>query len=269
MRSPRFNEYVEKVWGRARAAILSICLAMTQPENGWFADMVSNLEKSFEDHCWRDVVSEETLEVYRPYVREVGIKGTAALLSIDLFESVFPSGPMSLLEAIRKNPKSCGPYAWEAKPKIKRLIDLARNLGWPIIQTTSDRLLVPEDETRRATNRDESKLSISQIKSDFAIDEYFEVQPEDRIVYKGRASAFFGTDLADHLEASGIETLVICGESTSGCVRSSAVDGFAYGFHVVVVEDCVFDRHLLSHKISLFDLHHKYADVIPLEDLNV
>lgn len=231
--------------------------------------MGSNLENAFEDHCWRDVISEETLQVYRPYVREVGIKGKAALLSIDLFASVFPSGPMSLLDAVRENPKSCGPYALEAKPKIKRLLDFARRSGWPIIQTTSDRLIVPEDETRRATNRDESELSISQIKSDFAIDDYFEVQPEDRIVYKGRASAFFGTDLADYLKSNGIDTVVICGESTSGCVRSSAVDGFAYGFHIVVVEDCVFDRHLLSHKISLFDLHHKYADVMTLEEIDV
>ncbi len=231
--------------------------------------MGSNLDNAFEDHCWRDVISEETLQVYRPYVREVGIKGKAALLSIDLFASVFPSRPMSLLDAVRENPKSCGPYALEAKPKIKRLLDFARQSGWPIIQTTSDRLLVPEDDTRRATNRDESGLSISQIESDFAIDDYFEVQPEDRIVYKGRASAFFGTDLADYLKSNRIDTVVICGESTSGCVRSSAVDGFAYGFHVVVVEDCVFDRHLLSHKISLFDLHHKYADVMTLEEIDV
>ena len=231
--------------------------------------MGSNLENAFEDHCWRDVISEETLQVYRPYVREVGIKGKAALLSIDLFASVFPSRPMSLLDAVRENPKSCGPYALEAKPKIKHLLDFARQSGWPIIQTTSDRLLVPEDDTRRATNRDESGLSISQIESDFAIDDYFEVQPEDRIVYKGRASAFFGTDLADYLKSNQTDTVVICGESTSGCVRSSAVDGFAYGFHVVVVEDCVFDRHLLSHKISLFDLHHKYADVMTLEEIDV
>lgn len=156
--------------------------------------MTNAVEEKFEDHCWRDVISEETLQVYRPYVREVGIKGNTALLSIDLFASVFPSGPMPLLDAIRENPKSCGPYAWEAKPKIKRLLDLARNSGWPIIQTTSDRLLVPEDETRRATNRDESELSISQIKSDFAIDEYFEVQPaEGRAPFSAPISLIIST----------------------------------------------------------------------------
>lgn len=231
--------------------------------------MTTKLDEDFENHCWRDIISSETLEVYRPYVREVGIKGKAALLSIDLFSSVFPLGPMSLLEAIRENPKSCGPFAWEAKPKINDLIGLARGLGWPIIQTTSDRLLNPEDENRRATNRDESDLSINQITADFGIDEYFDVQPDDYILYKGRASAFFGTGLAEYLKDKDVETVVICGESTSGCVRSSAVDAFSNGFHVVVVEDCVFDRHELSHKVSLFDLHHKYADVIPLGELHV
>lgn len=231
--------------------------------------MSSLLDDSFENHCWRDVISEETIEVYRPYAREVGIKGKAALLSIDLFSSVFPKGPMSLLDAIKENSKSCGPYAWEARPKIKRMLELARASSWPIVQTTSNRLLVPEDGTRRATNRDESSFSVDQIVDDLTIDEYFEVQPADHVIYKGRASAFFGTELADYLKSLDIKTVVVCGESTSGCVRSSVVDGFAHGFHMVVVEDCVFDRHLLSHKISLFDLHHKYADVIPLEELDV
>lgn len=229
--------------------------------------MAGNRLDDFENHCWKDVVDAATLEIYRPYVRDVGIVGKSALLSIDLFAGVFPSGPMSMLDAMRENPKSCGPYAWEAKPKIKHLLDVARIHRWPIVQTTSDRLLRPKDQTRRATNRDESALSFEQIEKDFQIDEYFDVQQNDYILYKGRASAFFATGLSDYLHTLGVETVVICGESTSGCVRSSAVDAFSHGFHVVIVEDCVFDRHLLSHKISLFDLHHKYADVIALDRL--
>jgi maleamate amidohydrolase len=57
---------------------------------------------------------------------------------------------------------------------------------------------------------------------------------------------------------------VLCGETTSGCVRATAVDAYSHGLHVVVVEEAVFDRSPLSHKISLFDLHHKYADVMTL-----
>ena len=79
-------------------------------------------------------------------------------------------------------------------------------------------------------------------------------------------SAFFGTPLTVHLHQLDARTLIICGESTSGCVRATAVDAFSHGFHVVLVEECCFDRNPLSHKINLFDLHHKYADVIHVDE---
>ena len=59
----------------------------------------------------------------------------------------------------------------------------------------------------------------------------------------------------------------MCGESTSGCVRASVVDAYSYGYHVTVAEECVFDRSDLSHKINLFDMHHKYADVMVLDEI--
>ena len=85
------------------------------------------------------------------------------------------------------------------------------------------------------------------------------------VITKQRASAFFGTPLQAHLTQLGVQTVIICGESTSGCVRASAVDAYSYGFHVVLVEECCFDRSVLSHKVNLFDLHHKYADVLHID----
>lgn len=79
------------------------------------------------------------------------------------------------------------------------------------------------------------------------------------------ASAFFGTPLAAHLTQLRIDTVIIVGESTSGCVRATAVDGYSHGFHVVLAEDCCFDRSDISHRVNLFDLHHKYADVMRTE----
>ena len=87
------------------------------------------------------------------------------------------------------------------------------------------------------------------------------------IIYKERASAFFGTPLIAHLKRRGVESLIVCGESTSGCVRASVVDAYSYGFHTVVVEEGCFDRSPLSHAINLFDVHHKYADVMHLAEL--
>jgi maleamate amidohydrolase len=87
------------------------------------------------------------------------------------------------------------------------------------------------------------------------------------VIYKERASAFFGTPLVAHLQMLRVNSLIICGESTSGCVRASTVDAFSYGFHNVVVEECTYDRSMLSHKVNLFDLHHKYADVLHVEEV--
>ena len=63
----------------------------------------------------------------------------------------------------------------------------------------------------------------------------------------------------------GIDTLLVTGESTSGCVRASVVDAASYRFRVQVVEECVFDRHEACHAINLFDMHQKYADVISID----
>jgi isochorismate hydrolase len=96
----------------------------------------------------------------------------------------------------------------------------------------------------------------------YGIKEEFAPHPGDLVIYKERASAFFGTPLIAHLRRLGVESLIICGESTSGCVRASTVDAYSYGFHNVLVEECTYDRSMLSHKVNLFDLHHKYADVM-------
>ncbi len=89
------------------------------------------------------------------------------------------------------------------------------------------------------------------------------------MVRKQRASAFYGSPLAAYLVQRGVDSVIICGESTSGCVRASAVDAFSPGFHVTLVEECVFDRSVISHKVNLFDLHQRYGDVMHHEDVDL
>jgi maleamate amidohydrolase len=90
----------------------------------------------------------------------------------------------------------------------------------------------------------------------------------ERIVTKQHASAFSGTDLASTLREDGIDTVLIVGFSTSGCVRATAVDAIAEGFVPLVVRDAVGDRMGAVHEASLFDLDAKYADVISEDDAN-
>jgi nicotinamidase-related amidase len=73
--------------------------------------------------------------------------------------------------------------------------------------------------------------------------------------------------LIAHLTQLKIDTVIIFGESTSGCVRASTVDGYSNGFHMVMAEECCFDRSEISHKVNLFDLHHKYADVMKAQEI--
>jgi nicotinamidase-related amidase len=89
----------------------------------------------------------------------------------------------------------------------------------------------------------------------------------EALLRKSSPSAFWGTPLAGHLNYLGVDTLITCGESTSGCVRASVVDGCTYRYRMIVVEEGVFDRHEAAHAINLFDMHQKYADVVPLAEV--
>ena len=94
------------------------------------------------------------------------------------------------------------------------------------------------------------------------IDRRLDFRPTDTLLVKKYASCFFGTDLGSRLVAQGVDTLIVTGCTTSGCVRASAVDACSYGLHTIVVEDAVGDRAPLSHLTSLFDIDAKYGDVV-------
>ena len=94
------------------------------------------------------------------------------------------------------------------------------------------------------------------------IDDIVAPQPEDLVIIKNYPSCFFGTSLIATLHAQSIDTLVLIGCSTSGCVRATAIDGVQYGFHVIVPRECVGDRHDGPHDANLFDINAKYGDVV-------
>jgi maleamate amidohydrolase len=217
---------------------------------------------AFEDHCWRELVPAEILDVYRFYRRQTVVGPRPALLAIDLYNLVFEGGPRPVAEVVQAHPSSCGIHAWNAIAPLQELFALARSRGLPIFYTTTETRKEVDPERVRATHR------AGRVGEDaFRIRDEFRPEPGDLVIYKERASAFFGTSLIAHLKGRGVESLIVCGESTSGCVRASVVDAYSYGFHTVVVEECCFDRSPLSHAINLFDMHHKYADVMDLAEL--
>ena len=91
--------------------------------------------------------------------------------------------------------------------------------------------------------------------------------PEEVVLVKQYPSPFFGTSLASTLTSLGIDTLILTGCSTSGCVRATAVDGIQYGFRVIVPRECVGDRHDGPHDANLFDINAKYGDVVGRDEV--
>ena len=212
----------------------------------------------FEDHCWKDVVTPDLLEIYSSYRRRIFVGPSPALLAVDLYDVVYRGGDRPPAELARTHPSSCGQYAHAAIEPTKRLFAAARGAGLAIFYSTGDVRAESRPSLVTATKRNRPPVD----PADFAIRPEFKPQPQDVVITKQRASVFFGTPLVAHLTQLGVQTLIICGESTSGCVRATAVDAYSHGYHVVLVEECCFDRSLLSHKVNLFDMHHKYCDVL-------
>ena len=222
------------------------------------------MDDSFEDHCWKDVIPASVLEVYSHYRRETFIGPSPALLAIDLYELVYQGGPRPVAEVAKTYPSSCGEYAWAAIEPTKRLFAAARAAGIPIAYSTNETRPETRPMTVWATRRARTARPSPEV---YAIRPEFAPQPGDLVVHKLRASAFYGTALAANFTQLGVRTLIVCGESTSGCVRASVLDAYSSGFHVVLAEECCFDRFLLTHKVNLFDMHHKYADVMHVDDV--
>jgi nicotinamidase-related amidase len=191
-------------------------------------------DRSFEDHCWKDIVPADILELYSHYVRETFVGPNPALVAIDLYELAYQGGPLPVPVVSKQYPSSCGEYAWNAIPPTQRLFAAARAAGIPIFYSTGETAPDAQPQNVRATNRKRAPTDPASYK----IKDEFAPQPGDVVIRKLRASAFYGTPLVAHLTQLGVQSVVMCGESTSGCLRASAVDAYSNGFHVAIVEEC-------------------------------
>jgi len=205
--------------------------------------------------------------------RRVGFGAKPALLLIDLYRWVFGDEPLSLLDGLRDWPGYCGMTGWNAIPHIQRLQAAARAAGIPVVHVTG--LLDEESGVvgwNEAAHHDAGRRSGDDPMARDRRAGRYDIMPQiapiegEAVLRKTSPSAFWGTPLIGHLNYLGVDTILVAGESTSGCVRASVVDGCTNRFRMQVVEECVFDRHEACHAINLFDMHQKYADVIAIDD---
>ncbi|TNC29748.1 isochorismatase family protein [Amycolatopsis alkalitolerans] len=150
------------------------------------------------------------------------------------------------------------------------LLGAARQAQVPIFFTKGypeqDDQLQPAERGRWKSNGAPAPLPEGTPPGDVIV-ESLGPQPGDIVVDKGtRPSGFFGTPLISYLVHAGCDTVIVTGMTTSGCVRATVLDAFQYNFHVLIPFECSADRSQISHKVSLFDMHMKYADVISLNE---
>ena len=144
-----------------------------------------------------------------------------------------------------------------------RLLEAARGARVPVLYTT----IAYEPGETTAWLRKAPGLAVLAARSELVeIDPRIEPADGEPVLVKKGASAFFGTDLADRLHGLAVDTVVICGATTSGCVRASVVDAVQHGFPTLVVREAVGDRAPEPHEANLFDIAAKYGDVIAVDD---
>jgi nicotinamidase-related amidase len=145
------------------------------------------------------------------------------------------------------------------------LLKVFREQGLPVFFTT---VVYRSPEQARVFRARLPALDVLQADSQWVeVDERLAPLEGEPIIEKQWASGFFETDLADRLHAAGVDSLVVAGLTTSGCVRATAVDGLQHDFPVVVPREAVGDRNLQAHQANLFDLDAKYADVTSVDDV--
>jgi maleamate amidohydrolase len=200
----------------------------------------------------------EELKV-RPARSRFGFGDKAAIVNVDLQKAYTAVGEFVT--------------AYETDPKqleyVNQLAALARERRLPVVWTYVAYLDSAEDcgvwGTR--TNTADSLQNIKRGSRRAELDDRLVVDPRDVVINKRMASAFFETPLASLLVWHKVDTVIVTGGSTSGCVRATVVDSLSYGYRTVVPEECVADKHESPHFANLYDMALKYADVRPVAEV--
>lgn len=215
-------------------------------------------DSNMTDRIWDDILSEQDKQVITAAGYDEagasswesrGIGENPLVLVIDMQRLVVGEN-VPILEAVDEYRTAMGEIAWDAIDHIGPFLDFARDHEIPIAYTR----VVPSSYE----DADHEDLDIVE-----------PVAPEDgeTVIDKSYASAFYGTDLLSRLIRREVDTLIIVGNSTSGCVRATTVDAQSHGFDVILPQECIFDRIQASHKIGLLDMWMKYAEVLEVDEV--
>jgi maleamate amidohydrolase len=214
--------------------------------------------------CWERMIPEQDRAIYEK--AQFGGKSQwgniPCLLIVDVMWSFVGSKPVDVLDAIEEYPTACGKAGWDAMVQIERALAVFRDLALPVVHVRSD----PNTDNLFGVTVRKSERRLNAKAYEFP--EQVSPHEGEPVIVKTRASSFFRTPLDVLLRKAGMDTLVIAGSTTSGCVRATCIDAHSSGFNCFLLEEGCFDRSLVSHAVSLFELNMKYATVLSVDDLN-
>ena len=219
---------------------------------------------------WDDILTQRDKEVFAVsgYGRRAGFGQRPAILVIDVNYNFVGDKPEPILESVKRFRNSCGQEGWDGVQRIREILIETRKKHLPTFYTTGHdggTNTVAFGGWQAKNSRSAENLTEDWDKGNH-IPEEIAPQTGDIVVRKQKPSAFFGTPLMSMLNEVHADSVLVTGTTTSGCVRASVIDAFSYNLKVSVIEECVFDRGQASHKINLFDMAMKYADVISLNE---
>ena len=215
---------------------------------------------------WDDFLTERDKQVLAQagYGKRGGFGKRPALFIIDVQYNFCGDKPEDILEGLKQYRTHCGREAWEAVAHIVPLLELARDKNIPVFYTESGRRadLLDSGVQVGKNHRGGEKTVLADTHATQPV-EPLAPRPQDIRITKQKPSCFFGTIFMSHLNFLDVDTLILVGCTSSGCLRATTVDAYSYNFKVIIPEEAAFDRFQASHAMSLFDLNCKYADVIP------
>ena len=208
------------------------------------------------EQIWKDMLTEhdkKCLANQSSFQPRRGLGSKPALIVIDMQKAVI-GDDMPIYEQQDRYPYACGNFAWAAIRHIEKLIPYCREHG---------------------AGRPANDVFAADNPNCDIIPELTPVIPGDTVVEKQGPSVFFSTNVNNSLRSKGVDTVLIVGNTTSGCARATAIDATSLSFKTALIEECVFDRLEMAHRANMFDIQYKYCDVLPiaevyeyLEDLN-
>lgn len=214
---------------------------------------------------WSDIIPDEEIRRYEAsgFGQKSGLGKKPALLIIDVQYRTIGTERKGFWDSIEEYKTSCGDAGWDAVDNIVPLLKTFREKGWPVLYPH----VAPKESFDLGRLADKVPALMNVDAAGYRFVDAIAPEAGEILLPKKHPSAFFGTPLLSYLIDQGVDSLVVTGATTSGCVRGTVVDGFSYNFRVTVPQECVFDRVPTAHAANLFDMAYKYADVRPLDEV--